>query len=66
MTSLTAKTTALGAFALALVNLLTAFGLHLAPWASGAAVSLVNAALLAIVGAVAGIKHLMEANNASS
>lgn len=61
---LTAQTTAVGAFLLALANLLASFGVILPAYATGPAIALINAAALGVAGAVAGIKHIIEKSNA--
>lgn len=66
MDSLTAKTTAIGALVLAIVNVLASFGLVLPAFLTAPAVALINAAALGVVGAVAGIKHLMEKPSAAA
>jgi hypothetical protein len=66
MDPLTAKVTASGAFALALVNLLSAWGVLIPVYLSATAVTLVNAAALAVAGAFVGIKHLLDSKNANS
>jgi hypothetical protein len=59
------KTTAIGAFVMALANLIAAFGIVLPAYATAPAIALINGAALAVVAAISGVRHIMESKSVS-